>query len=134
MPSFKSSSLAPVASATSEPLAIIIASGSALEESSNIYPPLSASLEEPACCFKFCLVRTNAVGSSFDWIACIHAAAVSVLSQGLYTQKSGSERKAASCSTGSCVGPSSPTPMLSCVNIYTTGSFISAVSLAIGLV
>ena len=35
-------------------------------------------------------------------------------------------RSAAACSTGWCVGPSSPTPMESCVSTYTTRSPMSA--------
>jgi len=79
-------------------------------------------------------VSTSPVGVLSDFMAYIHAAAVSVLSHGRKTVKFGSERNAASCSIGSCVGPSSPTPILSCVKIYVTGSFISDESLAIGFV
>ena len=134
IPAFLSSAFADTARFTSEPLAIIIPSGVSLSESSRIYAPLSASFDEPAICGRFCLVRTKAVGSSLDSIAYSHASAVSVLSHGLNTVKSGIERNAASCSIGSCVGPSSPTPILSCVNTYISGSFISDVSLAIGFV
>jgi len=44
----------------------------------------------------------------------------------LWTRRPGMARRAARCSMGWCVGPSSPTPMLSCVKTYTTGSSISA--------
>ena len=47
---------------TSEPLAIIIASGVSLVESSIIYPPFNASLLEPESCGRFCLVSARAVG------------------------------------------------------------------------
>ena len=77
-------------------------------------------------------MSTSPVGVLSDFMAYIHAAAVSVLSHGRKTVKFGSERNAASCSIGSCVGPSSP--ILSCVKIYVTGSFISDESLAIGFV
>ena len=37
-------------------------------------------------------------------------------------------RSDASCSTGWCVGPSSPTPIESCVKTWTTGISMSAES------
>jgi hypothetical protein len=47
-------------------------------------------------------------------------------SQGRQTSSPGIRRRLAACSTGWCVGPSSPRPMLSCVNTCTTRCFISA--------
>ena len=41
--------------------------------------------------------------------------AVSIISHGRYTFKFGIARKLERCSTGWCVGPSSPKPMESCV-------------------
>ena len=59
-------------------------------------------------------------------IANPHAAAVSRPSAGRMTMRFGIVRIAARCSTGSCVGPSSPTKMLSCVNTHTHGRPMSA--------
>ena len=79
LPSFSNSSLAPRASSTSDPDAIIIRSIlSLLVASANMYPPLKASLEEPSSWGRFCLVSTIAVGVASDPIALAHAAAVSV--------------------------------------------------------
>ena len=69
-----------------------------------------------------------------DDTALYHAAAVSVASAGRYTWKLGMARSIASCSMGSWVGPSSPTPMLSWVNTKVRGTPIRADSLAIGFV
>ena len=55
-----------------------------------------------------------------------NAAATSGASQGRNTYMPGMLRSAASCSTGWCVGPSSPTPMESWDRIYVTGNFIIA--------
>ena len=52
-----------------------------------------------------------AVGVFFDAIAAYHEAIVSLASAGLKVLKFGSDLSIASCSIGSCVGPSSPTPM-----------------------
>ena len=48
-------------------------------------------------------------------IATRHATAVSLASAGRITLRCGMARQAAKCSIGSCVGPSSPRKMLSCV-------------------
>ena len=47
-------------------------------------------------------------------------------SQGRHTSRSGMRRRLLTCSTGWCVGPSSPTPMESCVNTQTRRCFMSA--------
>jgi hypothetical protein len=56
------------------------------------------------------------------------ASAVSTASAGRKTSMLGVARSMARCSTGWCVGPSSPSPMLSWVITYCTGSPISAES------
>ena len=70
----------------------------------------------------------------FDTRAAYQAAIVSLASAGLNVLKFGNDLSIASCSIGSCVGPSSPTPIESCVNTNIVGIFISAESLAIGFV
>ena len=67
-------------------------------------------------------------------IAATQEATVSVASHGRHTLKFGMERSMVSCSTGSCVGPSSPTPILSCVNMKMCGMLMRADRRAIGLV
>ena len=69
-----------------------------------------------------------------DVTALYQAAKVSVASQGLNIWKLGSALHIAACSIGSCVGPSSPTPILSCVKMKAVGIFISEASLAMGFV
>ena len=55
-----------------------------------------------------CRVKSIAVGPS--WVtASSHADEVSFASAGLNTSRFGIERREAACSTGWCVGPSSPT-------------------------
>ena len=58
-----------------------------------------------------------------------HASATSLASAGRNTSRPGMARSEASISTGWCVGPSSPTPMESCVKMCRTGISISADSL-----
>jgi hypothetical protein len=73
-------------------------------------------------------VRTSALGS---WRCCIitrHASATSLPSHGLITLRPGIARSEARCSTGWCVGPSSPRPIESWLNQWITGSSISAES------
>ena len=53
-----------------------------------------------------------------DWFAVnadFHASTVSFASAGRITARFGINRSDITCSTGSCVGPSSPTAILSCV-------------------
>jgi hypothetical protein len=59
--------------------------------------------------FMFWRVNSRAVGPFLFFSAVTHAAAVSVGSAGRITVTFGMQRNAASCSTGSWVGPSSPT-------------------------
>ena len=59
--------------------------------------------------------------------SCQHSS-VSTASQGRNTLRFGIARSAARCSTGWCVGPSSPRPMESCVMTWMTRSPISAAS------
>ena len=56
------------------------------------------------------------------------AAATSFASQGRITFRPGIARSEARCSTGWCVGPSSPSPIESWLNQWITGSSISAES------
>src|SRR5699024_11690458 len=71
-------------------------------------------------------VNTSAVGLLVDSSANRQAAFVSLPSAGRMTERCGIARNDANCSTGSCVGPSSPTAIESCVNTYVTGAFIIA--------
>ena len=63
----------------------------------------------------FWRVSTRHTGPCVCSIATRHASAVSVASAGRMTVSSGIARSADSCSTGWCVGPSSPSPIESCV-------------------
>ena len=74
---------------------------------------LAAIFEGAASCGRFCLVRTSAQGVFSEVTAAYQAAMVSVASAGRNTLKFGIARSIASCSIGSWVGPSSPTPILS---------------------
>ena len=60
-------------------------------------------------------VSKSAVGPSFLRRAAAQATAVSAPSQGRQTSMFGIRRRLAACSTGWCVGPSSPSPIESCV-------------------
>src|SRR5581483_999337 len=60
-------------------------------------------------------VRTSAVGPSLSMATC-HATAVSLASAGRMSRSPGMARIAARCSTGWCVGPSSPRPTESWVH------------------
>ena len=59
-------------------------------------------------------------------MATFHAATVSLASAGLMTMKFGMALSEARCSTGWCVGPSSPTAMLSWVKTKMEWTFIKA--------
>ena len=61
-------------------------------------------------------------------------AIVSLASAGLNTIRLGIALSMERCSTGWWVGPSSPTPMLSWVNTYVTGSSISEDRRIIGFI
>ena len=63
-----------------------------------------------------------------DSEAACHAALVSFASAGRMTCSPGMARRVATCSTGWCVGPSSPTPTESCVNTNTTLAPLRAAS------
>ncbi len=67
----------------------------------------------------FCRLSTNAVGPSWA-TAARSAATVSLASAGRMTCSWGIARSVASCSTGWCVGPSSPTPTESWVKTKNT--------------
>ena len=68
------------------------------------------------------------MGPSQTLTALAQAAAVSFASPGRITVSWGIARSDATCSTGSWVGPSSPTPIESWVQTYTTRSFCRAAS------
>ncbi len=70
---------------------------------------------------------TSAVGPSWA-TAAFHAATVSLASAGRITCSPGIARSVARCSTGWCVGPSSPTPTESCDHTNTTLARESAAS------
>ena len=55
-----------------------------------------------------------------------HASITSFASQGRSTIRFGMARNDASCSIGWCVGPSSPTPIESCVKMKIDGHSMSA--------
>ena len=55
-----------------------------------------------------------------------HVSTTSLASAGRKTRSPGTARSEASCSTGWWVGPSSPTPIESCVKMWMTGISISA--------
>src|SRR5690625_2795702 len=67
------------------------------------------------------LVKTSAVGWSVDSRDTRHAACVSFPSAGLIKDRPGIALHAGNCSIGSCVGPSCPQALESCVDSYETG-------------
>ena len=69
---------------------------------------------------------SNAVGPSLRAIALVQATAVSAVSHGRQTSRLGMRRSDAACSTGWCVGPSSPRPIESCVSTKIARTRISA--------
>ncbi len=68
---------------------------------------------------------TSAVGPSWS-IAARTAALVSLASAGRITCRPGMQRSVARCSTGWCVGPSSPTPTESWVQTKITLAWLNA--------
>ena len=62
-----------------------------------------------------CRVRTRAAGWWCSFMMTFQASAISLASAGRRTIRPGMARSDASCSTGWCVGPSSPTPIESWV-------------------
>jgi hypothetical protein len=66
---------------------------------------------------RFCRERMSAVGPVLRLIAWMYAAAVSSASPGRMTSRLGIMRSDDTVSTGWCVGPSSPTPIESCVQM-----------------
>jgi hypothetical protein len=64
---------------------------------------------------RFWRVSASVVGVRVDFSATCQASAASTASAGLSTVWLGMARSAARCSTGWCVGPSSPSPIESCV-------------------
>ena len=59
-------------------------------------------------------------------MASFHATAVSTASAGRQVDMRGMSRRVAVCSTGWCVGPSSPSPTESCVNTKMVGACMRA--------
>ena len=82
--------------------------------------PAPVSTAEPSVVTSmFWRLRIKAVGPSW-WTASTQAWIVSFPSAGRITWRPGIARSAARCSTGWCVGPSSPTPTESWVNTKQT--------------
>ena len=69
---------------------------------------------------------SSAVGPPSRSMAAVQATAVSTASHGRQTSRFGMRRRLAACSTGWCVGPSSPRPIESCVSTKIERIFISA--------
>ena len=74
----------------------------------------------------FCRDSRSAVGPSLRAMAAVHATAVSAVSHGRQTSRFGIRRSDAACSIGWCVGPSSPSPIESCVSTKIERTRISA--------
>ena len=73
-----------------------------------------------------CRVRIRATGSWRNCMIMRQASTTSLASAGRRVIKPGMARRESSCSTGWCVGSSSPTPIESCVKMWSTGISISA--------
>ncbi len=98
-------------------------------DSRSTYAPRSiASLGTPAGfqTGRPCRESAITVGRSVCFIACRQASAVSLAPAGRTTSTFGVARSDASCSIGWCVGPSSPSPIESCVKTNVDGIPISA--------
>ena len=130
MPGVPSRSAASTASPTSEPVAISVTAsrrrGLAQHVARRAAASRGAKSAGRSSTAVFWRQSAISVGPSLRSSASPHAAAVSRPSAGRTTSRLGIARSAARCSTGWCVGPSSPTKMQSCVNTHTTGSFMSA--------
>ena len=99
---------------TSEPVAIMMACGGAARASASTYAPRArpdagASLSRSST-GSFWRVSTMATGPSRCVIAQRQASTVSLASAGRTTARFGMARSDIRCSTGWCVGPSSPRP------------------------
>ena len=97
-----------------------------------MYAPRSATSTSNGCVRAstavFCRVSESSVGPSWRVSAEAQAAAVSTPSAGRHTCRFGIARSAASCSTGWCVGPSSPRKIESWVKTNVARSLESAAS------
>ena len=122
------------ATLTSEPVAMNIISIASPDSFLRIYPPRSASLPVCSIAGRFCLESTRQVGVCAEVSAEYQAAFVSTSSAGLNTCMFGRDLSMVSCSTGSWVGPSSPTPMLSWVNTEINGRPIREERRSIGFI
>ncbi len=78
--------------------------------------PLAAAYFVRSMVGRFWRVSMRPTGPSSCCMAIFHASTVSLASAGRRSVKFGVARSMARCSMGWCVGPSSPTPMLSCVS------------------
>ena len=112
---------------TSEPVAIKIAFG--LAASLRMYAPLAVPVagahSERSKTGRFW--RDRRIPAARPRVRIFfQLSATSLASPGRMTSKPGIARKAAKCSMGWCVGPSSPTPIESCVQTNVEGIFISA--------
>ena len=76
----------------------------------------------------FCRDRTSPAGRSVFSRIVFHAKTVSFASAGRTMSRCGMFRSDHRCSTGWCVGPSSPRPIESCVQTNVEGISISAAS------
>ena len=141
IPSCCSASLAASAICTSLPVPMRMTSGSPpaspspLTASASTYPPraVSSALASPDAPERsntgtFCRVRHSPAGPFGRSRMARQATAVSLASAGLTTSRPGMARSAHRCSTGWWVGPSSPRPMESCVQMKVDGSLDSAAS------
>ena len=131
MPSAASSSAASQAIATSEPVAISVTwrfAWPARGSDSRRAPSCSSRSAPSRSAGRFCRVRHSTEGVRSCFSAHSHASAVSTASAGRNTRRLGMARSAERCSTGWCVGPSSPRPIESCVITWTTRMPISAAS------
>ena len=122
MPSAESCAWASTAYCTSDPVPIRITSGSP-SASLSTYAPLatpevSANPSVPRGTIgSACRVRISAAGRSVLRSRVAQAAVVSLASAGRITSSPGISRRDATCSTGWWVGPSSPSPIESWVQM-----------------
>jgi len=128
MPSPASSSCAATATDSSLPVATIVAAG---EGWSRTTPAPISTAEPSVMLATVWRDSTSAVGPSCR-TARTQASRVSFGSAGRITCRPGMARNVARCSTGWCVGPSSPTPTESWLKTKTQRARESAASLSAG--
>ena len=114
MPSLASRPRASTARPTSEPVARMVTSRALPAVSARTYAPLAQRFSSVWAVRRFatdCRVSASNDGASPERTASSQHSAVSTPSAGRNTLRLGMARRLASCSTGWCVGPSSPRPM-----------------------